>query len=430
MLGLGVAGASAARRMAQRGWDVTVAEDRPTDASRARAAALDGVTVLDGPTEVTALVDATDVVVPSPGVPVGHPAIQHALAAGVRVWTEFELAARWSTVPMVAITGTNGKTTVTTLVESMLRESGLRTVAAGNTDVPLVDAIEEDLDVVVVEASSFRLEFTETFRPAVAVWLNLAEDHLDWHPTMAAYAAAKARIWAAQGPDDLAVVNAEDPVVLAHAAAAPGRVTTFGLHAGEWRVDGDRLVRPDGSTLVPVAELWRSLPHDCTNALAASAAALAAGATDAGVVAALRAFRGLPHRLELVGEHGGVRFYDDSKATDPHAAAAALRSFESAVLIAGGRNKGLDLAVLADEADHVRAVVGIGEAGPDVVAAFAGRVPTALADSMDEAVAAARGFAAAGDAVVLSPGCASFDWYRNYGERGDDFARAVREALP
>lgn len=428
MVGLGVAGGAAAHRLGQRGWQVTVVEDRPSEASRARAVDL-GVEVVEAPADVSALVEGVDVVVPSPGVPIGHPAIQHALTAGVRVWTEFELAARWTSIPMVAITGTNGKTTVTTLVEQMLTASGLRTAAAGNTDVPLVDALEDDLDVLVVEASSFRLQFTETFRPAVAVWLNLAEDHLDWHPTMEAYAAAKARIWAAQRAGDIAVVNAEDPVVMAHAAGAPSTVVTFGFDTGEWRVAGGSLVRPDGSELLAVTELWRALPHDCTNALAAAAAASAAGATDDGVRRALRDFRGLPHRLVLVGDDGEVRFYDDSKATDPHATAAALRSFDSAVLIAGGRNKGLDLSVLAEEAHHVRAVVGIGEAGPEVVTAFAGRAPTAVASSMDDAVAAARAFAEPGDAVVLSPGCASFDWYRNYGERGDDFARAVREAL-
>ena len=272
VIGLGVAGASAARRMQQRGWDVTVVEDRPSDASRARG---EGLQVVEAPADVTPYVDATDVVVPSPGVPIGHPAIQHALRTGRTVWTEFELAARWSSVPMVAITGTNGKTTVTTLVESMLRASGKRTISAGNTDVPLVDAIEDELDVIVVEASSFRLEFTETFHPIVAVWLNLAEDHLDWHPSMEAYAAAKARIWAAQTKDDVAVVNAEDPIVMVHAANAPSTVVTFGLRTGDWHVDGDVLRMPDGRELIAVAELWRSLPHDCTNALAASAAALA-----------------------------------------------------------------------------------------------------------------------------------------------------------
>jgi UDP-N-acetylmuramoylalanine--D-glutamate ligase len=428
VIGLGVAGASAARRLVEHGWDVSVVEDRPSDASRLRAAVL-GVDVVEAPAEVAALVDAADVVVPSPGVPVAHAAIQHALSTGTAVWTEFELAARWSTIPMVAITGTNGKTTVTTLVEAMLRASGMRTTSAGNTDVPLVDAIEDDLDVIVVEASSFRLEFTETFHPSVAVWLNLAEDHLDWHPTMEAYAAAKARIWAAQSATDVAIVNAEDPVVVAHAAGAPSRVVTFGLTRGDWHVAGAALRMPDGRDLLPTDELWRALPHDCANALAASAAALAAGATEDGVRAALRDFRGLPHRLALVGDDGGVRFYDDSKATDPHAAVAALRAFDSVVLIAGGRNKDLDLSVLRDEADHVRGVVAIGEAAAEVEAVFAGLRPVARASSMDEAVATARGFARPGDAVVLSPACASFDWYRNYGERGDDFARAVREVL-
>jgi UDP-N-acetylmuramoylalanine--D-glutamate ligase len=425
VIGLGVAGASAARRLVQRGWTVVVGEDRPTDATRGRGHDLD---VVEVPSSWDELVAAADVVVPSPGVPIGHPAIQRALATGRRVWTEFELAARWSQVPMVAVTGTNGKTTVTTLVESMLRASGLRTVAAGNTDIPLVDAIELDLDVIVVEASSFRLEFTETFRPHVAVWLNLAEDHLDWHPNMEAYAAAKARIWAAQDADDIAIVNAEDPVVMSHASSAPGILETFGLAAGDWRVEGGSLIGPRGSVL-PVAELWRSLPHDRANALAAAAAALHAGATIDGVRDALRAFRGLPHRLALVGDHGGVRWYDDSKATDPHAAAAALRSFDSAVLIAGGRNKGLDLSVLAQEVDHVRAVVTIGEAADEVAAAFDGLVPVRAATSMEDAVRAAGELAQPGDAVVLSPGCASFDWYRNYGERGDDFARAVREVM-
>jgi UDP-N-acetylmuramoylalanine--D-glutamate ligase len=204
---------------------------------------------------------------------------------------------------------------------------------------------------------------------------------------------------------------------------------TFGLRTGDWHVDGEVLRMPDGRELIAVAELWRSLPHDCTNALAASAAALAAGATEDGVRDALRTFRGLPHRLALVGDDGGVRYYDDSKATDPHAAVAALRAFDSAVLIAGGRNKGLDLSVLAEESSHVRAVVAIGEAAAEVEAAFAGKVPVTVATSMDGAVAAARSLAQPGDAVVLSPACASYDWYRNYGERGDDFARAVREAL-
>jgi UDP-N-acetylmuramoylalanine--D-glutamate ligase len=427
VVGLGVAGEAAARRMAQRGWDVTVTEDRPSDATRARAAALQGVTVLDSPDPETVdrLVDDAEVVVPSPGVPVGHPAIARALRRGVPVWSEFELVSRWGAAPMVAVTGTNGKTTVTTLVASMLEASGLRTVAAGNNEIPLVDVVDEDLDVVVVEASSFRLEFTETFRPAVGVWLNLAEDHLDWHPSMAAYADAKAHIWQAQQAGDLAVANIDDPVVMRYARQVRSRLSTFGLDHGDWRVEAGQLAGPDGA-VVPVSALWRSLPHDRTNALAACAAALAAGASVEGVRRALREFRGLPHRLVLVGDDGAVRFYDDSKATDPHAAVAAVRSFASSVLIAGGRNKGLDLSVLAQEAGRLRGVVAIGEATEEIVAAFAGVATVRTAGSMDDAVAAARSLAEPGDAVLLSPACASFDWYRSYGERGDDFARAVR----
>ncbi|MDP8986972.1 MAG: UDP-N-acetylmuramoyl-L-alanine--D-glutamate ligase, partial [Actinomycetota bacterium] len=420
---------------AERGWAVTVVEDRPGDGSRARGAALAalGVAIVErpSPAALAAVIGGVDLVVPSPGVPFTHPAIAAALEASVDVWSEFELAARWSSIPLVAVTGTNGKTTVTTLVERMLTATGLRTVAAGNNDLPLVDAIagEAGLDLVVVEASSFRLEFTRSFRPRVSAWLNHAEDHLDWHGTMERYAAAKARIWACQGPDDVAVANVEDPVVMEAAGEVRARLVTFGLDHGDWRVGDGRLLMPDGEALLAVDDLWRRLPHDLGNALAAAAVACAAGASLEAVRQTLRAFRGLPHRVCLVAEHDGVRFYDDSKATDPHAAAAAVAGFPSVVLIAGGRNKGLDLAALADTGDRVRAVVAIGEAAGEVEAAFAGTVPVARASTMDEAVAAARAAATAGDAVLLSPGCASYDWYSSYAERGDDFARAVAASI-
>jgi UDP-N-acetylmuramoylalanine--D-glutamate ligase len=243
------------------------------------------------------------------------------------------------------------------------------------------------------------------------------------------YRASKARIWAAQRPYDLAIGPTDDAVVADELSRAPGRHLTYGP-GGDWRVEGDRLVTADGTVLVEVGELWRSTPHDISNALAASAAALGAGATLDGIRTALRRFRGLPHRITPVGEDGGVRFYDDSKATDPHAALAAVRSFDSVVLLAGGRNKGLDLSVLAEVADRLRGVVAIGDASPEIVAAFEPTgVPVVTAGSMDQAVRAARAMAEPGDAVLLSPGCASFDWYRNYGERGDDFARAVQESM-
>lgn len=187
VLGLGPAGESQARRMAERGWDVTVAEDRPSDAARARAG---GLRVVWAPPSHDELVDACEVLVPSPAVPIGHPAIQRALAAGIPVWSEFELAARWDERPMLAVTGTNGKTTVTTLVAAMLDASGLHAVAAGNIGRPLIEAVLEPADVVVAEVSSFQLEYTRRFHPRVAVVTNVADDHLDWHPTFEHYRAA------------------------------------------------------------------------------------------------------------------------------------------------------------------------------------------------------------------------------------------------
>jgi UDP-N-acetylmuramoylalanine--D-glutamate ligase len=424
---MGLSGEAVTRHLRERGARVVAVDDAPTDDARRRAAAA-GVELADvsGPERLRELVAAADVVVPSPGVRESHPvfALAHELRRPVR--GEVELGARWARRPLVAITGTNGKTTVTELVARMLVGSGVRAISAGNIGVPLSDAVRRDVDVVVVEVSSFQLRFTDTFHPAVAVWLNLAEDHLDWHADMESYAAAKARVWANQDPDDVAVANADDPVVMRWAADAPSRVVTFGLRQpADYHVrDGD-LRGPDGP-LVAVADLPRALPHDLANYMAAAAAAQAAGARPDGVAAALRQPSALPHRVALVAESGGVRWYDDSKATNPHAALAALAGFDCSVLIAGGRNKGLDLTPLRAAAGRVRAVVALGEAGPDVDAAFAGLRPVVAAQTMEEAVRAAASVAQPGDAVLLSPACASFDLYGSYAERGDDFARAVR----
>ena len=435
LVGLGASGEAVARHLLARGWTVVAVDDTPGEAGRGHARRL-GVELVEAPfpERLDRLVAGADMVVPSPGVPASHPVFGLAAGRGVPVRVEVELAWRATDLPMVAVTGTNGKTTVTTLVTRMLEESGVAAVAGGNIGLPLCDAVESDVDVVVAEVSSFQLQFVEAFRPAVAVWLNLAQDHLDWHPDLASYVAAKARIWEHQDASDVAVVNAEDQVVMAAAEAAPSAVVTFGLGevggagAGDYSVV-DGMLRAPAGDLLPVAALPRALPHDVSNALAAAAAALAAGATVEGVRAALAGFGGLPHRLTLVAENGGVRWYDDSKATNPHAAVAAVCGFESVVLVAGGRNKGLDLRPLAAAADRVRAVVAIGEAAPEVGAAFAGVRPVRVAESMDAAVRLAAAEASAGDAVLLSPGCASFDWYSSYAARGDDFARAVRDFL-
>ncbi len=345
--------------------------------------------------------------------------------------SEIELAYRLAEIPIVAVTGTNGKTTVTSLVAEMLVASGVSAAAAGNIGYPLVEAVRRPgLEVVVAEVSSFQLALTEAFRPSVATWLNLAEDHLDWHGDLDHYVGSKARIWANQETGDVAVANAEDPVVAEAARDARGRVLTFGLAAGDYHKDGERLVGPDGRELASVADLSRDMPHDVANALAALATAMAAGATAEGCRAALRGAQPLAHRVELVGRVGGVGYYDDSKATTPSAVAAALAGFEVAVLIAGGRNKGLNLGALrrgaeAGGARRVRAVVAIGEAAAEVAAAFDGYTVVS-ADSMDAAVTEASRLAQPGDAVLLSPGCASFDWYASYEERGQDFVRAVQ----
>ena len=423
VVGLGVTGRAVTRLLRADGWRVVVVEDRPDEETA------EVVGRLGASLGTAADAAHADLVVPSPGVGPEHPVHAAAAAAGVPVLNEVELAWRAAAAAgrsLVAVTGTNGKTTVTTLVAAMLVESGRTAVAAGNIGLPLVEAVTQPVDVVVAEVSSFQLQHVDRFRPAVATWLNLAEDHLDWHPTMAHYAAAKARIWANQGADDVAVANAEDPVVAKAAASAPGRLVTFGLEEGDYRVADGMLTGPNGERIAAAADLPRSLPHDLANALAATATAVAAGADLDGCRAALAAFRGLPHRLQLVGEAGGVRYYDDSKATTPASVLAALRGFDSVVLIAGGRNKGLDLAVLAEEAHRLRAVVAIGEAGPEVVAALGAATAVHTAATMADAVARAHRAARPGDAVILSPGCASFDWYRSYAERGDDFVEAVR----
>jgi UDP-N-acetylmuramoylalanine--D-glutamate ligase len=466
VVGFRMTGLAVTRYLRQIGQAVVVVEDDPTDERRRQAAAL-GAEFVGRPDhgELRRVVATSRLVVPSPGIPVSHPVYRLAADAGVPVHSELELG--WERLEgralegatgrrpaVVAVTGTNGKTTVTSLVAAMLVESGLVAVAAGNIGLPFVDAAGLDADVLVAEVSSFQLQYTDRFHPAVSCWLNLAEDHLDWHPTMAHYAAAKARVWAAQGSGDVAVVNADDAAVMEavgdpelglpdgverltfSAAGGTAGGTTGGTAGGgpggaaggaDFRLEpGGMLAGPKGLELVATSELTRSLPLDVANALAAAATALAAGASIEGCRSALRQFTGLPHRVELVGERDGVRWYDDSKSTTPASVLAAVAGFKSVVLIAGGRNKGLDLGVLAGAAPPVRAAIAIGEASAEVEEALSGLVPVARAESMAAAVATATEVAESGDVVLLSPGCASFDWYRSYAERGEEFTALVR----
>jgi UDP-N-acetylmuramoylalanine--D-glutamate ligase len=371
-----------------------------------------------------------DLVVPSPLVRAAHPALAAACTAGVPVRSEIDLAAERALVPIVAVTGTNGKTTVTSLTAAMLAASGVRAETAGNIGRPLIAAVTDDTDVLVAEVSSFQLTFSSTLKPRVAVVLAITPDHLDWHGSFEEYAASKARVFAQQTGEDLVVFDADDPTTRRMCAAAPARQIGVSLRADAndcYRVVDDALVYPDGRVLAPLSSMRRALLHDRTNALAAAAAAFEVGATSDGARAALATYATMPHRVALVGEASGVRWYDDSKATNPDATLRATMSFDSVVLLAGGRNKGLDLAVLRTAAPRLRGVVAFGEAQREVAAAFDGTaVPVIEVEDMHRAVRAADALARAGDVVLLSPACASFDAYPGYGARGDDFADEVR----
>lgn len=451
VIGLAMTGEAVARHFAARGADIVVIEDMPltSRAARERAAGLAalGAELVEQPAvdAVRALAVGVDLVVPSPGVPERHPAIAAAQRAGTPVRSEVDIAAELARAgggpALVAVTGTNGKTTVTTLTAEMLDAGGRSVAAAGNIGRPLLDAIGEGVDLVVAEVSSFQLALTTDLAPRAAALLNLGADHLDWHRTFDAYAQAKARIFAGQGAGDVLVFNADDPVVAGLAAEAPGRRVPVSVTAGAatgYRVaqtaSGELLVRPDGEVIVAVEALALQAPHDLANALSAAALADDLGVEPGVVATVLSAFTGLEHRNQLVAHRDGVRWIDDSKATNPHATIAAVRGLpgvgrHGVVLVAGGRNKGLDLTELAVLAPRLRAVVAIGEAGPEIAAVFEGSVRVVGAGSMADAVSAAAGLAQPGDSVLLSPACASFDWYPSYEARGHDFAREVRARL-
>jgi UDP-N-acetylmuramoylalanine--D-glutamate ligase len=431
--GLAVAGVATARALVRHGHDVVVVDDTVTPERRELAATI-GVELLEGPVDLDVLVRSCALVCPSPGVPETHDVIVAARRAGADLVSEIELAYRWEQDrpggprPMLAVTGTDGKTTTTLLAVEMLRAAGLRTVDAGNTETPLVDAIARDLDAFVVEATSFRLAWTPTFRAEGAAWLNLAPDHLDWHRSMDTYEAAKAQVWANQRATDVAVGFADDSVVSRRLQTAPGRRVTFATSGADYCRVGDRLMGPRGA-IAPVASMQRSLPHDVTNALAASALVLETGLADeAAIEAALASFTGPAHRLEHVGTWDEVAWYNDSKATTPHAAAAAIGSFERIVLIAGGYDKRVDLAPMAAERRRVDALIALGATAPAVVAAFDGVARREIVDGMADAVDLARRLASPGSTVLLSPGCASFDQYRGFEQRGDHFRSLVLAA--
>jgi UDP-N-acetylmuramoylalanine--D-glutamate ligase len=440
VIGLARSGIAAAEFLARRGERVVAADAKGEDALAPEALALRGrgVRLELGPHRAPTLAAASMVVV-SPGVPWDLPALEAARAKGVPVIAEIELAFRHLRGRVAAVTGTKGKSTTTAALGAMLREAGFDARVGGNIGAPLVGLVEGSTPdtVFAVEVSSFQLEGTARFRPEIAAWLNLSPDHLDRHPTLEAYAAAKARVFANQEAGDWAVVNADDPVVLERARASRARQLPFRA-SGEPLPAGDGAffegglarLRRDGrvETLFRQDEVALPGAHLAGDLLVAAAAARLLGAPAEAIGRAVRAFRGAPHVLEHVATVDGVDWYDDSKATNVEAARLSLEAFDRPVLaILGGRYKGGDFARLVPALRRRgRLVLAIGEARDRVRAALEGTLPVAACASLDDAVERARAAARPGDVVLLAPACSSFDMFADYAERGRAFAAAVR----
>lgn len=421
VLGAGVSGLAAARLARRMGLAVTIYDESPAPEAMA-----DGFGVATGAWDAN-LLEGVDLVVTSPGFSERSGPIVESLEAGLPVWSEVEFAWRQVDSPVVAVTGTNGKTTVTEAAATMLEASGMSAPATGNIGAPLSDFTNTAYDALVVEVSSFQLRFTEEFHPVAAAITNVALDHLDWHGSAYSYRAAKAKIFANQNESDLLVYDVDDPGASELAAEAPvERYPVSGTHlpAGGGGVEGRDLVV--GETRIDLSELRSDDPTHLVNLAAAAALALRVGATSQGVVAGAISYQPGAHRRTLVAEVGDVDWIDDSKATNPHAAIASIRTHDSVILIAGGLAKGLDATPLAAE-PNVKMLIGIGESGPSLVDAAGER--GRLAGTLDIAVEMAAQAAQRGDTVLLAPGCASFDQFSSYGERGDRFVELVRERL-
>jgi len=411
-----------------------VLTERRDDFAQADALRNAGVDVeLGGHAQAT--FDAADLVVTSPGVPPDEPTLVAARTRGVEVIGEVELASRWLRGRVIAVTGTKGKSTTTTLIGRMVASDGKPVLVGGNIGVPLSSQVDDSTPETIhaVEVSSFQLETTTTFRPWIALWLNLAADHLDRHPDVASYAAAKARIFANQQAGDWAVVNLDDPIVMEHSeriASARVGFSPFGSTDDGFSVDGEWIVRRTPTVterLVPVSAVELTGRHMLGNVVAAVATASVAGISTSAMTAALKGFRGLEHVMEPAGRIGDVAFVNDSKATNIEAARRSIESFPGRVVaLVGGHFKGGDFRDLRDTvAARGRAVIAMGEAAPLVREALADLLPVIDASSMREAVE--RGYEAArpDGVVLLAPACASFDWFRDYAERGRVFKEEV-----
>jgi UDP-N-acetylmuramoylalanine--D-glutamate ligase len=435
VIGLGETGLSVARYLLRH--DVTVAivdsRENPPGLERLRNELPADVALFLGGFRDEAFARAEQIVV-SPGVPLALPQIAAARARGVAVIGDIELFAQAATAPVIAVTGSNGKSTVVTLLGAMARRAGLDARVGGNIGTPALDLLEDhEPDLYVLELSSFQLETLQSLCPCAAVVLNVSEDHLDRYRDLQEYAAAKQVIY---HNADIQVVNRDDPVAAALADSSGPQVgfgsreptgDDYGLvsHAGElWLARGDE-------RLLPAAAVRMAGRHNLTNALAALALGEAAALPLDAMLETLTEFQGLPHRMQLVAEHHGVRWYNDSKGTNVGATLAAIAGIDTGlVLIAGGDGKGADFSALATALQGKgRGAVLIGRDAPLLENVLQDVLPLARATDMREAVRLAAAMAQPGDAVLLSPACASTDMYRNYAERGEKFMQAVQEQL-
>ncbi|UCC15222.1 MAG: UDP-N-acetylmuramoyl-L-alanine--D-glutamate ligase [Gammaproteobacteria bacterium] len=432
VLGLGVTGLSCARYLTARGHRVLIVDSReqPPGLEALRLGS-PGVEVWAGTLDVELPPETLQVVV-SPGLPTDTPIIDEARRRGIDVLGDIELFARVVDRPVAAITGSNGKSTVTTMVADMARRAGRQMPAGGNLGTPALDLLQMPAEAYLLELSSFQLELTNSLSPAVATVLNVSVDHIDRHGSLADYAAAKARVFQNAR---LAVANREDPEVM-EMVAGLDNVVTFGPDPAsrndygvvdrdgcDWLARGDEALMPTGELGVPGA-------HNVMNALAALAIGSGLGLPMDLMLAALRAYRGLPHRTQLVSEAGGISWINDSKATNVGAAMAAVRGLgDRLVLIAGGDGKGADFLPLAAALrGRVRGIVLLGQDAAKLAEALEGIAPIEMVSSMATAVEAARNIARPGDTVLLSPACSSLDMFESFAARGEAFRRAVQEA--
>lgn len=423
VLGLGLSGAAATRLLRRRGVEVIASDRRGGGELGIDDLAADSGVALSLLDAEPSLPSGVDAVITSPGVPLSHPLLARARGAGVPVAAEVELAFHYLDGTVVGITGSNGKSTTTAMTGVILAGAGIPAEVCGNIGKPLSAVVDGPPGrIFVVELSSFQLETTHRFRPYAAALLNISPDHLDRHGDLAGYIAAKRRIFRNQGPDDIAVLNADDPVVAA--TQVRSRKEFFspkGIAADGFALRGDEISA--------LAEAIPTALAPLENAMAAALLARAVGAPVSTIAPSLREFRGLPHRIQRIGEIAGVAYVDDSKGTNVAATARALEGFADRTvhLILGGRNKGADFAYLdAIVAQKARRIYLIGESAAAIERALGGRVAAVRAETLDVAVASAASAARAGDVVLLSPACASFDQFRDYIDRGEKFASLVR----